>query len=437
MAYPKKILVFPAGSEIGLEIERSFRNIRNFIIYGATSAPDHSEYTYENMVERLPMFDEQAFPAALKGVIEKYNIDYIFPAHDELVSLLPSLAEQGVIPTSAEIIGSSLRTANIARYKSTTYEALGEVVLTPKILDVDHLLPTDFPVFAKPDRGQGSRGAKRIMSEKDLQHITPADIVCEYLPGEEFTVDCFTDRHGVLRYASARQRSRVSNGISVASKLATDEQFHLIATQINSALEFRGMWFYQVKRNACGELTLLEIAPRVAGGMGYSRAQGVNLPLLAVYDRMNHDVQIFSNDLKFTRDSALSASYKVEFEFDHVYVDLDDTLIFGSKTNSDLVGLLYHWKNQGKSIKLITRHRETYGRAPEFALADHLLHERLFDNIIEVGRHELKSDYIRFKRSIFIDDSTSERKDVSERASIPTFTCFQACEMFRRGKGNF
>ncbi len=437
MGFVKHILVFPAGTEIGLEIERSLRDIRHFRVFGATSVPDHSGYVYENMVRSLPMLDAPSFKQELIKCVQENRIDYIFPAHDDLVALLPAWKERGEVPDNVEVIGSCGKTSQLARSKRSTYEALSDVILTPKVYDPEEVEEFDLPLFVKPDKGQGSRGARKILTSSDLDQIGDEHILCELLPGEEYTVDCFTDRTGQLRYVSARARARVSNGISVASRRVVDSAFDRFAAAINNVVSFRGMWFFQVKRNARGELTLLEIAPRVSGGMGFSRARGVNLPALAIYDRMGLDVEFFENDIEVIRDSALFPAYEFKFDFKEVYVDLDDTLIFSDKTNGSLLGLLYHWRNQEKRIYLITRHRDVHGLDPMDTLYKHRIAPNVFDDVIEVKRFEKKSSFIESSMAIFIDDSAAERFEVHRNKKVPTFTCTQACEMFFRGKGNF
>ncbi len=433
----KHILVFPAGTEIGLEIERSLRNIRHFHVIGATSIPDHSDYVYEQMAPLLPMFDAPSFKQELVSLVRQNKIDYIFPAHDDLVALLPLWKKEGLFPDNVEVIGSCAETSQLARSKRLTYEALSSVVLTPKIYDCQQVKEADLPLFAKPDKGQGSRGTRKILNLSDLNLIGDEYVLCELLPGEEYTVDCFTDKAGQLRYVSARARVRVSNGISVSSRRVVDDAFDRFAAAINSAVSFRGMWFFQVKKNAKGELALLEIAPRVSGGMGFCRARGLNLPALAIYDRMGLNLEFFENDVEVIRDCALSPAYEVKLDFKEVYVDLDDTLIFSDKTNGLLLGLLYHWRNQGKSIYLITRHRDVHGGNPLDTLSRHRIAPSVFDDIIEVNRSARKSNFIKSSSAIFIDDSAAERFEVHQNRGIPTFTCTQACEIFTRGKGNF
>lgn len=431
------VLVFPAGSEIGLEIERSLRHVRHFKVFGCSSVADHAPYAYEFMTNPLPYFSDPNFTQKLSEVINHYKIDFIFPAHDDLVELLPQLKQSGQLPEHVKIVGSPLNTSTLARSKRATYEHLKNFITTPNQISKESITQDLLPLFAKPDRGQGSKGANKISNIQELATLPLDSVITEFLPGDEYTIDCFTDRNGVLRFSGGRTRARVSNGISVSSIEYFDDEFQRLAEQINSALSFRGMWFFQLKRRKDHTLVLLEIAPRVSGGMGFFRAKGINLPLLALYDLMNLEIDIFANHFNLTRDCALYPSYSLDLEFSDVYIDLDDTLIFDHITNSDLMGLIYKWKNQSKNIHLITRHRAVHGIDPLETLHQHKIIASLFSSVIEVSKGQLKSTFIDISSAIFIDDSASERLDVHNVCSIPTFTCQQATELFARSKGNF
>lgn len=119
----------------------------------------------------------------------------------------------------------------------------------------------------------------------------PTLLILDYLPGKEYTIDCFTDRHGVLRFVGPhRERARILNGISVNSFPVKDPVFSNMAEVINKNLKLRGVWFFQVKEAKDGELGLMEIAPRVGGTMGLTRNMGVNLPLLTILDAMDTEI---------------------------------------------------------------------------------------------------------------------------------------------------
>ena len=109
-------------------------------------------------------------------------------------------------------------------------------------------------------------------------------IICEYLPGEEYTIDCFSDRERGLLFAGARRRRRIRNGIAVNTVTEQLPEVWGIAETIGNELRLRGAWFFQLERVSGGELTLLEVAPRIAGAMAAHRVMGVNVPLLSIFE---------------------------------------------------------------------------------------------------------------------------------------------------------
>ena len=67
------------------------------------------------------------------------------------------------------------------------------------------------------------------------------------------------------------------------------------------------------------------------------------------------------NAVTLEMDRQLHNRYRFDHEFRSVYVDLDDTLIADGKVNHRVLGLLYRFKSQGKSLHLITRHLAVHG----------------------------------------------------------------------------
>src|SRR5690606_8233622 len=129
-----------------------------------------------------------------------------------------------------------------------------------------------------------------------------------------------------------------------------------MASLINDKIEFRGAWFFQVKENSAGELSLLEVASRLGGSSSLFRNIGVNFALLSIFDAFNQKVKVFFNDYEIELDRALSNKYKVGIQFKNVYIDFDDCLLFTDKVNTSLIALIYQFLNEGKKIILITKH---------------------------------------------------------------------------------
>jgi hypothetical protein len=392
------ILVFPCGSEIGLEIHRSLKNSKNFHLIGASSVDDHGRFVYDDYVE-LPNIDDQKIWFALKRMIDDREINYIFPAHDSVVLKLSRLNN---------VITSTFKTCFTCRSKAKTYQLFKGIIPVPEYAK-------DYPMFLKPDIGQGSKGCHLVMNKRERDFYIWKDLsllALEYLPGKEYTIDCFTDRHGKLLFAGGRERVRINNGISVNSKPVKNLIFQEYAEKINQTLKFRGVWFFQVKERK-GELVLMEIAPRIAGTMALYRNLGINFAELSIWDKIGEDVSIIKNDFDIEIDRALYASYKTNLKYSNVYIDLDDTLIIDGKINHDLVRIIYKAKGEGKKIILITKHE---GDVKEYLT--HLFY--IFDKIIQLNKGENKSKYMETD-SIFIDDSFKERKEVFETLHIPVF----------------
>ena len=107
-------------------------------------------------------------------------------------------------------------------------------------------------------------------------------VISEFLPGEEYTVDCVSNGDGALLHAAPRRRMRVKGGISVRTEPAcADPGLREMAAAIAGELRLRGAWFFQARRDREGVPKLLEVAPRIAGSMALSRVRGNVLQLRA------------------------------------------------------------------------------------------------------------------------------------------------------------
>jgi hypothetical protein len=314
----------------------------------------------------------------------------------------------------------------VTRSKRATYRALSGVVPVPLV----HEEPSevvDFPVFVKPDRGQGSVGARVARDRAELEWAIAdgSDLVMEVLPGDEYTVDCFSDRDRGLLFARARRRVVTRAGISVSSVLVDDPELEGHARRIAGVLHLHGAWFFQTRRDGRGEHRLLEVAPRVAGTMALQRALGVNLPLLSVYEALRLPVSVEASGVSARIDRALVNRYRHDLRYSAVYVDLDDTLVVRGRVDAGLMAFLYQALNDGHRIVLITRHSgdldRTLGR---YRLAG------LFDAVVRVQAGEEKADHIREADAILIDDSHRERRIASQRLGIATFDA-DAVELLR------
>lgn len=404
---------------MALEIYRSVCNSIHFELIGGSSTYDHGRFVYENHIDNIPFITDKSELCKieeLNSIIVKNKIDYIYPAMD---GVLYNLAKHREF-LDCVVIAPSFETAKITRSKALTYEKLNYKIDVPVIYNEEEARK-NLPIFIKPDVGQGSVGAYKINTEEELYyHLSKKNeklMLLEYLPGNEYTIDCYTNKNGELIYASGRGRKRVKSGISVNAIKVENPSFLEIAKKINNVLNQVGGWFFQLKENKDGKLVLLEVASRIAGGSSYVRNLGVNLPLLTMFE---YDGQLIDsvmiNNYELEMDRALYNSYKLNIDYDHVYVDYDDTIIVNDKINIQLIAFLYDCVNRNKKILLITKHK---GNIREELKKIRL--EGLFDNVIVVKENEEKIMSIKEERAIFIDDSYGERYSAFSKKGILTF----------------
>lgn len=410
----KNVFVFPCGSEIGLEINRALANSIHFNLFGGSSVDDHGKYVYKNYIDNVPYINSPNFIDALNEIIRQHEIDFVIPAHDTAIIKLAENQSQ----INAMVVTSPLETCRICNSKAKTYELFKNHIPTPEVFENEKQL--NYPVFLKPDVGQGSKGTYKVKNEEELTFYLKKDptiLILEYLPGKEYTIDCFTDRNGNLLFVGGRERVRIKSGISVNSKIVENAAFRQIAEKINSILPLQGVWFYQLKERGNGEFVLMEIAPRIAGTMALYRGVGINFIQLSLFDRMGYDVSVLNNHFEIEIDRALISRFALNVEYDFVYVDFDDTIIINNTVNAELIRFLYQAKNSGKKIILITKHIYDINET----LSKYAISSLLFEEIIVIERSQNKSSYIKHKKSIFIDDSFAERKEVNESLKIPVF----------------
>lgn len=409
-----RVLIFPGGTEIALELRQALGWCKEVELFSAgTEGSNHAPFAFAKHFV-VPHITDPKWIEALQNVVTAHRITHIFPAHDDVVLSL----SQNISCFTARVVSSPAKTCEIARSKTATLQYLEKALPVPKLYSDPNEITT-FPVFLKPDRGEGARGTAKAIDRKQLEALLLCDsnrIILENLPGQEFTVDCFSDRKRGLLYAAGRKRRRIRSGIAMDSVFVNNPCFLEYAKRINLLLEFHGPWFFQVKEDKNGILKLLEVAPRIAGTSALSRMNGVNLPLLALYESERMPFEIKPQAFEVALDRALINRYRHNINYNTIYVDFDDTLVIRGKINIPLVTLLYQALNHGVRLVLITRHKSDLS----FSLNRFRL-QHLFDEIIHLRANESKADSIKDSCGIFIDDSFSERKAVQDRTGIPVF----------------
>jgi len=398
------VLVYPGGTEIGLEVARALKPCKEVCLFSAGLSGTPADFFFGSHYN-VQAVSHSEWLKELKAVVEKERITHIYPTHDDV--LIPLLENQTFLGT--RIISSPLQSCRVARSKSLTVQRLSGIVPTPEIFETSKSV-VNFPVFLKPDVGNGSRGvsiARNLDQLNEALGANPSLIIQEFLPGQEFTVDCFSDRNDGVLYAQGRLRSRITNGIASRSSFVSNPVFYGYAKKIHEVIPFHGAWFFQLKESAGGELKIMEVATRIGGTSGLSRASGVNLPLLSLYENAGIKVVIPPSLEGVLVERTLAPVFSHSMEFNALYIDYDDTLILNCVVNSLLVKVIFQFISCNKPVVLVTRHNgDIYSSLRKYRL------DALFDKVVHLQSGESKRTAIEHTKVAFVDDSFRELEDL-------------------------
>jgi carbamoyl-phosphate synthase large subunit len=264
---------------------------------------------------RLPKANDASFIDELLGICIEQHIQAILPlVTRELFPL--SQNKQLFEDKGISVLVSSEEAIRIANDKSACYNFLKQWgIAVPdfyvaKTVDefVTAATSLGYPEKAfcfKPSVSNGSRGVRIVSNSFDESdqlfqfkpynlyikyeqaiHILsskpfPELLVSEYLPGDEYSVDCLAF-HGKAELIVPRVRTKMVNGISVQGKFISDETIIDYCRQIIEVIGLHGNIGIQVKYSKKQQPLLLEINPRVQGTIVAGLGAGVNLPLLAL-----------------------------------------------------------------------------------------------------------------------------------------------------------
>jgi len=145
--------------------------------------------------------------------------------------------------------------------------------------------PASFPLFGKPNRASGSRGATRIQDMADWRYSRekhPDFVYQEFIEGAEYTVDVLCDRKSNVIVASPRLRLATRSGQSIKGATVEEPELVRLCAVMCSAIGMIGPCNLQFIRRG-REFFFIELNPRyAAGGLMLTVRAGANIPLLAL-----------------------------------------------------------------------------------------------------------------------------------------------------------
>ncbi|MBV9799712.1 MAG: ATP-grasp domain-containing protein [Solirubrobacterales bacterium] len=286
-----RVLITGMGGPAGVSVLRGIAG-DPFDVYSADIDP-FAAGLYLVPPERrimLPRGDSPRFVDTVIGVCGEHAIDVLVPTVDS--ELLPvAKARVAFEAANVALVNPSADTLRMCLDKWELHQRCAGVVRVP----ASAVLNGDFdpaavalPVIVKPRSGSGSRGIRLISDRNELENVAPdgTQLVQEYLPGPEHSLDVLARRDGRVLAVVPRERLKVDSGIAVTARVTRDEALESFGRAVAERIGLVGVGNVQVKQAAGGEPALLEVNPRFPGSMPLTIAAGVNMPALAIREAL-------------------------------------------------------------------------------------------------------------------------------------------------------
>lgn len=140
-----------------------------------------------------------------------------------------------------------------------------------------------FPLIAKPRRGSASKGIEIITGINEFRKVMKEGdkyLIQAYYPKrEEYTVDCYISRRGEILCVSPRRRIEIVGGEVSRTVTVDSPEIIKASTEAINRLGLRGAVTLQYLRDLdSGRLMLMEINPRLGGGVVCSIHAGADIP---------------------------------------------------------------------------------------------------------------------------------------------------------------
>jgi carbamoyl-phosphate synthase large subunit len=313
------VLMTGAGAPGGPGIIHALQKDPNIRLVVADADPMAAGGFMDIDFVQIPTADDPSFIDVLMKICRENQIQVVFPLVTRELNKL-SAEKQRFEAKGIQVIVSEFNSLEIANNKRKLLEHLqaagipipdfrtATTVEALRLACLELGYPTR-PVVIKPSTANGSRGVRILDAQKDRfellfnekpgnlysnleeilmqigEHPLPELLVMEYLPGDEYSVDCLVG-DGQPLVIVPRKRLKMINGITVKGVFEKNEEIVSYTEAILHSLPLNGPIGLQVKADGNGLFRIMEINPRIQGTSTAAIGAGVNFPILAVYQAL-------------------------------------------------------------------------------------------------------------------------------------------------------
>lgn len=308
----KRILLVSVGGVTGTYILKHLKETKDYYLVGCDVKEEVALKNNLDAYYIVPLVTEESYPFEIDNVVSEEAIDIIIPitSYDMMVFGKDPLYSKYKDKMLIMPYNSCIKYHN----KESAYKQLNKIgIKTPEIYH-DEIV---YPCILKPIVGSGSKNTfiiKDIDDYKYYSNKTKDYLICEYLDGTEYTVDCLFDNNGKCLGYNARSRMKVNGGGAVTCKNVVFEELKDVINKLENIKEIVGAINFQFKFKD-NEICVFDFNTRFAsGGMALTVESGLDIPNLLI------DL-IGGESIKFTTIKDDAKNKMMIRYYDEYYVD--------------------------------------------------------------------------------------------------------------------
>lgn len=280
---------------------------RNVRIVGTDMNPMIYNFTGVDSFYQVSACTEPTYITEILGICKKENVDVVIPCNTKELEMF-ALNKDEFEKEGITVIVSSLTSLHIANDKIRSYEFFKAMnIPTPRTLVTRSY--DEFKKFLdercgitfcfKKRKDCGARGFRIIknfslnLNEKpsgvNIHHSELRGafkdgeeyLIQEYLPGDEYTVDCVVD-NGKPIASVCKINKDMENGVARSSEVIDNKECIDMCEMVCELLGLHGNIGFDLKCNSQGKPFIIDINPRLTATVSLASIAGLNLPWYAV-----------------------------------------------------------------------------------------------------------------------------------------------------------
>lgn len=251
-------------------------------LVGADGDPLAASLKVVDVSHTLPLFEDSACKSELIDLCRQEAIHAILPMTNKAIDFLDRHRKDFdtenllVYLQDSETIEICHNKQKLARF----FEL--ENIPSPVTGSAEIFAITrEFPLIAKPQRGEGGKDNFVIESKRDLEFYAqkyPDHVIQKFIPGEEYSVDWFSDKSGQPRLIIPRQRLVIRGGEVMVSRITMDPAIIELVRRVGLRLKLKGPANIQGILNVDGQFLLTDVNLRFGSGASHTIAAGGDMP---------------------------------------------------------------------------------------------------------------------------------------------------------------